>query len=31
LLAKAEPEQAIAIQQIAKDVFGSTWSQEEAA
>lgn len=30
LLAKAEPEQAIAIQQIAKDVFGSTWSQEEA-
>jgi cobaltochelatase CobS len=31
LLAKAEPEQKIAIEQIAKDVFGSSWSQEEAA
>lgn len=25
LLAKAEPEQKIAIEQIARDVFGSTW------
>jgi len=31
LLAKAEPEQRIAIEQIAKDVFGSTWKQEDAA
>ena len=31
LLAKAEPEQAIAIEQIAKDVFGTTWSQEESS
>lgn len=28
LLAKAEPEQRIAIEQIAKDVFGSTWRQD---
>lgn len=28
LLAKAEPEQKIAIEQIAKDVFGQTWSQD---
>ena len=31
LLAKAEPEQKIAIEQIARDVFGSTWQQGEAA
>tara|TARA_R110002167_G_scaffold204404_1_gene408450 strand:+ start:14039 stop:15004 length:966 start_codon:yes stop_codon:yes gene_type:complete len=31
LLAKAEPEQRIAIERIAKDVFGSSWSQEDAA
>lgn len=31
LLAKAEPEQRIAIEQIAKDVFGSTWQQGETA
>jgi len=31
LLAKAEPEQKIAIEQIARDVFGSNWSQEDAA
>lgn len=31
LLAKAEPEQKIAIEQIAKDVFGSIWQQREAA
>lgn len=29
LLAKAEPEQRIAIEQIAKDVFGSTWNKED--
>jgi len=28
LLAKAEPEQKIAIEQIAKDIFGSTWKSE---
>jgi len=31
LLAKAEPEQRIAIEQIAKDVFGETWQQVESA
>lgn len=31
LLAKAEPEQKIAILEIAKDVFGTDWSQENAA
>lgn len=31
LLAKAEPEQKIAIGQIAKDVFGSNWQQGDAA
>lgn len=31
LIAKAEPEQRIAIEQIAKDIFGSTWQQGEAA
>ena len=31
LLAKAEPEQKIAIEQIARDVFGSTWQQGGAA
>jgi cobaltochelatase CobS len=31
LLAKAEPEQKIAILQIARDVFGSNWPQEDAA
>jgi cobaltochelatase CobS len=29
LLAKAEPEQQIAIIEIAKGVFGKTWSQED--
>jgi cobaltochelatase CobS len=29
LLAKAEPEQRIAIEQIAKDVFGSNWQQKD--
>ena len=28
LTSKAEPEQRIAIEQIAKDVFGQTWTQE---
>lgn len=31
LLNRAEPEQRIAIERIAKDVFGSSWSQEDAA
>ncbi|UZE97260.1 CbbQ/NirQ/NorQ/GpvN family protein [Alkalimarinus alittae] len=31
LLAKAEPEQKIAIEQIAKDVFGENWTQKDAA
>ncbi|QFT57103.1 AAA family ATPase [Microbulbifer sp. THAF38] len=31
LLAKAEPEQKIAVEQIARDVFGSTWQQGDAA
>lgn len=31
LLAKAEPEQKIAILQIAKSVFGSDWTQADAA
>lgn len=31
LLAKAEPEQKIAILQIARDVFGSQWEQEDVA
>ena len=31
LLAKAEPEQKIAILQIVKDVFGSNWEREDAA
>jgi cobaltochelatase CobS len=30
LLAKAEPEQKIAITEIAKGVFGNTWSQENS-
>jgi cobaltochelatase CobS len=30
-LNRAEPEQKIAIEQLAKDVFGSTWSQEESS
>ncbi|POP51506.1 AAA family ATPase [Zhongshania marina] len=30
LLSKAEPEQKIAIQRIAKDVFGPSWSEEDA-
>lgn len=31
LLARAMPEERIAIERIAKDVFGSSWSQEDAA
>ena len=31
LLYRAEEEQGIAIEQIAKDIFGSTWQQEQAA
>jgi cobaltochelatase CobS len=31
LLAKAEPEQKIAIERIAQDVFGTTWQQEAKA
>ena len=31
LLSKAEPEQRIAIERLAKDVFGDTWVQEAAA
>jgi cobaltochelatase CobS len=31
LLAKAEPEQRIAILEIAKGVFGNDWEQDEAA
>lgn len=31
LLAKAQPEQKIAILQIAKDVFGDSWSKSEDA
>jgi cobaltochelatase CobS len=30
LTARAEPEQRIAIERIAKDVFGSDWSQEDS-
>ena len=31
LLAKAEPEQKVALEQIAKDVFGANWYQEASA
>ncbi len=31
LLSKAEPEQRIAIEQIAKDIFGANWQWGEAA